>query len=97
MRNLGVELTDHWDRFIREAVASGRFADSGEVVREGLRLLERRDREEQARLDCLRTAVGEGIGQLDRGEGLEFDTVDDLIDHVRQIGDEVSAELGSAG
>jgi antitoxin ParD1/3/4 len=38
---LSVSLTEHLSRFIEEQVASGRFSTSSEVVRAGLRLLER--------------------------------------------------------
>jgi antitoxin ParD1/3/4 len=38
---LSVSLTEHLSRFIEQQVASGRFSTSSEVVRAGLRLLER--------------------------------------------------------
>jgi antitoxin ParD1/3/4 len=43
------------------------------VVREGLRLLEERDRLYQLRLDELRSEVKKGVEQLDRGEGRPLD------------------------
>ena len=39
--SLSVSLTEHPSRFIEEQVASGHFDTSSEVVRAGLRLLER--------------------------------------------------------
>ncbi len=42
-----VSLTDEQDAFIERLVSTGRYASASEVVREGLRLLQR---EEQARL-----------------------------------------------
>ena len=41
-----VKLTDRLNAYIEEAVASGRYLDDGDVVREGLRLLALRDRED---------------------------------------------------
>lgn len=46
---------------------SGRFASASEVVREGLRLIEARDAEREARLEALRTEVSRG---RDSGPGV---------------------------
>ncbi len=95
MPTRNVSLTEHFDDFITERIAAGRFANASEVVREALSLLELRDREEEAKLAWLRGAAKEGFDELDRGEGLEFETMDDLTAYIRQIGEEVSA--GMAG
>ncbi len=39
--HLNVSVTEHLARFVADQVASGRFGSSSEVVRAGLRLLER--------------------------------------------------------
>lgn len=36
-----------------------------------------------------------GVDQLDRGEGIEFDTMDDLCGYIDRIGEEVSAEIAA--
>lgn len=41
-----VKLTDRLNAYIEEAVASGRYLDDGEVIREGLRLLALREWED---------------------------------------------------
>jgi antitoxin ParD1/3/4 len=38
------------------------------VVREGLRLLEQREREDQAKIEWLRTAAKEGFDDIERGD-----------------------------
>jgi hypothetical protein len=43
----------------------------------------------------LRAAAKEGFDQLDRGEGVTFESTDDLAAYIRQIGEEVSAELAA--
>ena len=63
------------------------------MVREGLRLLEQREREDHAKLEWLRHAAMEGFDQIDRGEGIEFHSMDDLDAHIDQLGEEASAEL----
>ena len=50
MPTRNINLTDHLDRFIEAEVGSGRYGNASEVVREGLRLIERRKREEGAKL-----------------------------------------------
>lgn len=51
-----VALTSRDDRFIADQIASGEYGNVSEVVRAGLRLLER----EQLRLKALRQAIAEG-------------------------------------
>ena len=75
MPTRNVNLTEHLDRFIEAGISSGRFSNASEVVREGLRLLEQREQEDQAKLEWLRAAAKEGFDQLDRGEGTEFESM----------------------
>ena len=93
MPTRNVNLSEHLDRFIEDGLESGRFQNANEMVSEGLKLLE--DREAQAKLEWLRAAAKEGFDQLDRGEGIQFETVDDLVAHIDEIGKEVSAEVAA--
>ena len=95
MPTRNVNLTEHFDRFIETGVTSGRFSNASEVGREGLRLLERREQEDKAKIEWLRAAAKEGFDSIDRGEGMEFETMDDLAAYVHQIGQEVSAEVAA--
>ena len=88
-----VNLTEHFDRFIEAGIASGRFGNANQVVREGLRLLEQREPEDQARLEWLRAAARQGFDQLDRGEGIQCESMDDLDTQIDQIAREVSDEI----
>jgi len=51
MPTRNVNLTEHFDRFIEAGIASGRFSSPSEVVRDGLLLLEQREREDQAKIE----------------------------------------------
>ena len=53
---MNASLNAHFERFVAEAVASGRFKSSSEVVREGLRPLEERE----MRLAALRREIQKG-------------------------------------
>jgi antitoxin ParD1/3/4 len=95
MPTRNVNLTDHFDRFIETGITSGRFSNASEVVREGLRLLEQREKEDRAKLERLRGAAKEGFDQLDRGEGIEFESMDDFGTYIDRIGKEVSADIAA--
>lgn len=50
----------HFETFVRRQLKSGRFASASEVVREGLRLMEEREAERDARLEALRAEIARG-------------------------------------
>ena len=60
MPTRNVNLTDKLDRFVAKKVRSGRYENASEVVRAGLRTLERDEQEYEAKLAALRAAVDEG-------------------------------------
>ena len=95
MPTRNVNLTEHFDRFIETGVTSGRFGNASEVVREGLRLLAQREQEDKAKVEWLRAAAKEGFDSINRGEGIEFETMDDLEAYVHRMGQEVSAEIAA--
>lgn len=53
-------LGAHFETFVRRQLKSGRFASASEVVREGLRLMEEREAEREARLEALRAEIARG-------------------------------------
>jgi antitoxin ParD1/3/4 len=77
--SLNVSLTPELEQFVHSRVASGRYQTASEVIREGLRLLEERERAREAALEELRAKIRRGAGQADRGELLDGDTVFDEI------------------
>lgn len=80
------ELTNRFEKFLDDGVRSGRFQDAGEMVREGLRLLEQRERENEAKLEWLRAAVQEGVDDIERGDYVTLRSnqeIDDLIHDLR--------------
>ena len=60
MPTRNVNLTEELDRFVLSKVKTGRYENASEVVRAELRSLEREEREYEARLKALRTAIDEG-------------------------------------
>jgi len=80
---MNVSLTPELERFIAEQVESGRYRSASEVVRDGVRLLEKELAERKARIEALRKAVDVGVGELERGAGVSADEVfRDLLDRL---------------
>ena len=93
MPTRNVNLTPHFDEFIDSGIASGRFGNASEIVREGLRLLEEREEEDKAKLEWLRAAAKEGFDAADRGEYVTLNSDQEIKDYLREIHEEVAAEL----
>ena len=56
-KNTSVSLGDHFESFVEQSIAEGRYNNASEVIRAGLRLLE----EEESRLIALKNAIQEGL------------------------------------
>ena len=67
-----VSLTDHFETFIDESVSSGRYQNASEVVREGLRLLEQRSREDALKLSAFQAAIDAGLDDERHGRTLHI-------------------------
>lgn len=65
-----IALSPYFEQFIREQIESGRYNNVSEVIRAGLRALE--EREQQIKLDALRTAVALGVNS---GKGKDAEAV----------------------
>lgn len=85
MPTRNVALTDHQEALIGRLVASGRYQDAGEVLREGLRLVEQREAEDAARLDALRQAVDRGIRDIDEGRFALLSTRSQIVSYMDEI------------
>jgi antitoxin ParD1/3/4 len=92
MPTRNISLTDHFERLIESAVASGEYQNASEVVRAGLRLLERQRQADEAKLKALRAAVQLGIDQLERGDYIELEP-HEISDHIRRLGERASTRL----
>lgn len=86
MPTRNIKLTEHFDRFVEEQVEAGRYEDASEVLRAGLRLLERRTRVEEQKLALLRELASEGFQALDQGQGLSLSSASELRSAIAQIG-----------
>lgn len=86
MPTRNIELTEHFDRFVAEQVEAGRYQNASEVLRAGLRLLERRTRAEEQKLALLRELASDGFRTLDQGQGVSLSSVSELRNAIARIG-----------
>jgi antitoxin ParD1/3/4 len=71
-------IGDHFDGFIEEQVKLGRFNNASEVVRAGLRLLER----DEAKLTELRRLIKEGDDDIAAGRVYEYEDDEALLNDI---------------
>jgi antitoxin ParD1/3/4 len=87
---MNVSLTPQLEKLVREKVESGMYNNASEVIREGLRLMEERDR----KLAWLRAEIQKGIDEVAAGKFVEVD--DDFFDKVdREVAEELALERSS--
>lgn len=73
--SLIVALPEAFEAFVRQRVASGRFASASDVVQKALSLLERREHQREAAIDGIRREIQLGIDQAEAGELRDGETV----------------------
>ncbi|NET52531.1 MAG: type II toxin-antitoxin system ParD family antitoxin [Merismopedia sp. SIO2A8] len=78
---MNITLRPEQEKLIKAKVDSGQYTTADEVIAEALQLLEQRDRQYQKWLEETRQKVSVGLAQLDRGEGIDVQTV---INHLKE-------------
>lgn len=85
MPTRNVVLSDRQQQLVETLVQSGRYQNASEVLREGLRLIEERERLEGAKMKALKQAARQGW--VDVSAGRYADVADDqLEDFIGQLG-----------
>ncbi len=85
MPTRNVVLTDHQASLVEQLVTSGRYQNASEVLREGLRLVERREEEDALRLDALRSAIQVGVVDIEAGHLSAFESPEALSMHLKAL------------
>ena len=85
MPTRNVVLSDHQQELVETLVQSGRYQNASEVLREGLRLIEERERIEAAKLKAIKQAARQGWADVSAGR--YTDVPDDRLEEfVGQLG-----------
>jgi antitoxin ParD1/3/4 len=70
-----ITLTPEIEQLIQEKVNSGKYSSVSEIIGEGMRLLEARDRDKETQLVVLKEKIKQGIDAANRGELIDADEV----------------------
>jgi len=73
-KNTSVSLGNHFDEFIAQRVAEGRFGSASEVIRAALRILE----EEETKYAAIRAALEAG----EKSGFAEHDSLNGIMQHI---------------
>ena len=76
MPTRNINLTAEQDAFVEEVVEAGEYQNASEAIRDALRALQQRRREDSLKLKILRAQVKAGTDALDRGDFIEVDGAD---------------------
>lgn len=91
MPTRNVVLTEQQEKLIDTLVKSGRYQNASEVLREGLRMVARRESEDAAKLDVLRAAAKLGSDAFERGAYEEFEDASALAEHLDRLAEGLMA------
>ncbi len=95
MPTRNVVLSDHQHELVEGLVQSGRYQNASEVLREGLRLIEERERVEKAKLKALKLAARQGWADVSAGRFADV-ADDQLDDFIGQLGRRAASKVDSA-
>jgi antitoxin ParD1/3/4 len=76
MPTRNISLTAEQDAFVQKVVEAGEYQNASEAIRDALRALQQRRREDSLRLKALRAQVKAGVDALDRGDFAEVENAD---------------------
>ncbi len=97
MPTRNINLTEHLDNFVARQVASGRYSNASEIVRDALRLLEEREQERKAKLNALREAAKQGFDEIDQGKGIVLKGKKEINRFITDIKTEVRTNTAKNG
>lgn len=96
MPTRNVVLSHQQQALVETLVQSGRYQNASEVLREGLRLIEERERIEKAKRTALKQAARQGWTDVAAGRYVEV-ADDRLEDFIGQLGRRAASGAETAG
>jgi antitoxin ParD1/3/4 len=93
MPTRNISLTDEQDAFVEKVVKAGEYQNASEAVRDALRALQQRRREDALKLKALRVQIKAGIDALERGDFIELDDTE-LEDYIEGLAAPLNKDAG---
>jgi antitoxin ParD1/3/4 len=84
MPTRNISLTEEQDAFVERIVSAGEYQNASEAIRDALRALQQRRREDALKLKGLRLQVEAGMDALARGDFVEI-ADQDVEDHLEKL------------
>jgi len=76
MPTRNISMTSEQDAFVDKVVKTGEYQNASEAIRDALRVLQQRRREEALKLKALRMQIKAGVEAFQRGDFIEIDDGD---------------------
>jgi antitoxin ParD1/3/4 len=76
MPTRNISLTPEQDAFVEKVVEAGEYQNASEAIRDALRILQQRRREDSLKLKALRAQIKVGTDALERGDFAEVEDAD---------------------
>ena len=76
MPTRNVSLTAEQDAFVEKLVDAGEYQNASEAIRDALRALEQRRREDHLKLKALRMQIEAGVDAIQHGDFVEIEEAD---------------------
>jgi len=76
MPTRNISLTPEQDAFVEKVVEAGEYQNASEAIRDALRALQQRRKEDSLKLKVLRAQIKAGADALERGDFTEVDDAD---------------------
>ena len=92
MPTRNISLTSEQDAFVDKVVKTGEYQNASEAIRDALRVLQQRRREEALKLKALRMQIKAGVEAFQRGDFIEIDD-GDLDNYLQGV---IQARRGTA-
>lgn len=91
-----VALTPHFEKFTHQLISSGLYNNVSEVVRDGLRMVEEREKLKKLKLKRLKDAIQVGQDAMDRGDYVTVRNSQELRNLLNTLSQQSSKKLALA-
>jgi antitoxin ParD1/3/4 len=71
-----ISLTNEQDAFVERVVKTGEYQNASEAIRDALRVLQQKRREDALKLRALRAQIKAGLDALERGDSTDIAEAD---------------------